>query len=154
MGQDGSQTEQPAGPPDAAPVNQAWPAEPPRGRGARGALERLLGALLAPRFAAQREFNAHQVRLDNQLLRHLDERLAASHRHYDGLLGALGQRLDEADERHRLLERELVSHVQDLVRRIDVVLLEAGRDKHSLAQALADTRERLSRLEQALRRQG
>ena len=154
MGQDGSQTEQPAGPPDAAPVNQAWPAEPARGRGARGALERLLGALLAPRFAAQREFNARQVRLDNELLRHLDERLAASHRHYDGLLGALGRRLDEADERHRLLERELVSHVQDLVRRIDVVLLEANRDRQALAHVLEDARARLARLEQALRREG
>ena len=155
MGQQGSQTEHPAGlppPPDAAPVNEAWPAEPVGSRGARGVLERFLGGLLRARFAAQREFNARQVRLDNELLRHLEERLAATHRHYDGLLGALGQRLDEADERHRLLERELVAHVQDLVRRIDVVLVEAGRDRHSLAQALADARQRLSRLEQALQR--
>lgn len=157
MGQQGNQSEQPARPPtppDSAPVNEAWPAEPASRQGAWGALERWLCRLLGARFAAQREFNARQVRLDNELLRYLEERLAATHRHYDALLGALGQRLDEADERHRLLERELVRHVQDLVRRIDVVLLEANRDRQALLHALEDARARLVRLEQGLRREG
>ncbi len=157
MGQQGSQTEPPARPPtppDAVPVNEAWEAEPASRQGARGVLERWLGRLLGARFAAQREFNARQVRLDNEVLRYLEERVAATHRHYDALLGGLGRRLDEADERHRLLERELVSHVQDLVRRIDVVLLEANRDRQTLVHALEDARARLARLEQALRREG
>ena len=144
----------PERPPDALPVNEAWPAEPAPAHGMRGLLERLLLRVLAPRFAAQREFNARQVRLDNDTLRYLDERSAATHRHYDALLGRLGRRLDEADTRHRQLERELVEHVQDLVRRIDVVLLEANRDRSSLAQALEETRARLAALERTLRRDG
>lgn len=148
------EAERPAGPPpppDPAPVNEAWRAEP---ASARGVLGLLLGRLLASRFDAQREFNARQVRLDNELLRYQEERLSATHRHYDGLLGALGRRLDEADQRHRLLERELVDHVQDLVRRIDLVLVEANRDRQTLVRALEDARARLARLEQALLRQG
>ena len=157
MSQGRSETADPAGqpaPPDTAAVNEAWNAEPSPARGARGVAERLLCRLLAPRFAAQREFNARQVRLDNETLRYLEERLAATHRHYDGLLGALGCRLDEADARHQLLERELVGHVQDLVRRIDLVLVESNRDRLSLAHALDDARSRLAKLEQALRRDG
>ena len=83
------------------------------------------------------------MRLDNEALAYLEQRLAATHRHYDGLLGALGRRLDEADERHRQLERELVRHVQELVQRIDLVLLEANRERLSLAHALEDVRARL-----------
>jgi hypothetical protein len=157
LGQGRSETADPAGqpaPPDTAPVNEAWAAEPSLRRGVRGAAERLLSRLLAQRFAAQREFNARQVRLDNDTLRYLEERLAATHRHYDGLLGSFGRRLDEADERHRLLERELVGHVQDLVRRIDLVLVESNRDRLALARALEDARARLAKLEQALRRGG
>lgn len=155
MGEGRSEAADPAGrptAPDTAPVNEAWPAEPAPARGLRGALERLAARLLAPRLAAQREFNARQVRLDNEALAYLELRLAATHRHYDGLLGALGRRLDEADERHRQLERELVRHVQELVQRIDVVLLEANRERLSLAHALEDARARLGELEQALRR--
>ena len=47
-------------------------------------------ACSAARFEAQRTWNAHQVRLDNELLRYLEERFAATHRHYDRLLGAAG----------------------------------------------------------------
>lgn len=129
--------------PDATAVNSAWraEAEPP----AAGWLPRLVGRLLQGRFEAQRAFNAHQVRLDNELLRYVDERFAATQRHYD-------RRIDEVDERHVLLEKELVAHVQDLVRRIDVVLLESSRGRGGLELALADVRARLARLEEALRR--
>ncbi len=108
--------------------------------------------MLGPRFDAQREFNAAQVRLDNELLPYIDERLAATHRHYDHLLSELAHRLDEVDERHRLLEQELLRHVQDLVTRIDLILAEANRGKLALAFALDDARNRLGRLEEALRR--
>jgi hypothetical protein len=136
--------------PDSGEVNAAWPALPPRRRGLAGVVDRLLERLLGARFEAQRAFNAAQVRLDNELLRHLEERHAATHRHYDALLGAMGRRQDEADERHRRLEQELLLHVRDLVQRIDLVLLETHRDRHSLAHALEDARERLLRLERAL----
>lgn len=157
MGEGRSAADDPTGaprPPDAAPVNEAWQAEPVPGRGLRGVLERLLLRALGPRFAAQREFNARQVRLDNELVAHLDARLADTHAHYDALLGGVGRRLEDADTRHRGLERELVRHVQDLVLRIDVVLLESNRDRQALAGALEEVRARLARLEQSLRREG
>jgi hypothetical protein len=150
---DAAEAARPA-PPDAAPVNESWQAEPAPARGLRGALGRLLSRLLAPQLTAQREFNARQVRLDNESLRYLEERLAATHGHYDALLGQIGRRLEEVDARHRLLERELVGHVQDLVRRIDLVLVEANRDRLSLAHALEEARSRLARLEQTPRRNG
>lgn len=137
-------------PPDAAAVNAAWRAAAAPGRWTRGIVERLLDLLLGPRFAAQRDFNAKQVQLDNDTLRYLEERFAATHRHYDRLLSLQGRRLDEADERHRILERELLAHVRDLVRRIDLVLAEANREKLALAFALEEARARLARLEERL----
>jgi hypothetical protein len=139
-------------PPDASAVNLAWSAEGEPRRGLLGLVRRALDHLLGGRFEAQRTWNAHQVRLDNDLLRYVEERFAATHRHYDRLLGQEGQRLDEVDERHVLLERELVAHVQDLVRRIDLVLAETGRGRAGQELVLADLRARLARLEEALRR--
>ena len=139
-------------PPDASAVNEAWSAEGELRRGLLGLVDRALGRLLGGRFAAQRTWNAHQVRLDNDLLRYVEERFAATHRHYDRLLGLHGQRLDEVDERHVLLERELVAHVQDLVRRIDLVLGETNRGRAGQELVLADLRARLAGLEEALRR--
>jgi hypothetical protein len=150
--QDGRKTDAAPGPPSAAAVNTAWPARPEARAGVRRLLEGLIERLLGPRFEAQRAFNAAQVRLDNELLAHLGARLAATHRHYDRLLSEQTRRQDEIDERHRLLERELVQHVQDLVARIDLVLAEANRDKLALRFALEDVRARLGRLEEALRR--
>lgn len=140
--------------PDAGAVNAAWPAEGPPRRGLRQLLAGIVERLLAPRLDAQRRFNAAQVRLDNELLQYLDARLAATHRHYDRLVTEQGRRLDDVDERHRQLERELVAHVHDLVARIDLVLVEANREKLALAFALEEARARLARLEQALRREG
>jgi len=138
--------------PDATAVNAAWRAEPEPPRGLSGVLRRGLERLLRGRFEAQRDWNAHQGRLDNDLLRYVDTRFAATHRHYDRVLGREGRRLDEIDARHVLLERELVAHVQDLVRRIDLVLAESRRGRASLQFALEDVRARLARLEEALRR--
>jgi hypothetical protein len=140
----------PRGAPDATEVNETWRATPDSRAGLRGWLEQLLARLLGRQLDAQRAFNAAQVRLDNELLRQLDERQAATHRHYDGLLGALGRRQDEADERHRQLEQELLVYVRDLVQRIDLVLVETNRGRHAQADALDDLRARLQRLEQAL----
>jgi hypothetical protein len=141
-------------PPDLAAVNAAGPAQAPPGRGLRRRLAAFVEWLLAPRFAAQREFNAAQVRLDSELVVYLHARLAATHRHYDRLLAEQGRRQDDIDERHRQLERELLAHVRDLVSRIDLVLVEANREKQTLAFTLEETRTRLARLEQALRHDG
>ena len=44
-------------------------------------------ACSAPVLEAQVAFNAQQVQLDNELLDYVDARLAATHRHYDAVLG-------------------------------------------------------------------
>jgi len=137
--------------PDAGPVNASWRAEAAAGRGPFALLGRLIARLIAPQLQAQRAFNADQVRLDNALVRYVDERFAATHGHYDRLLGELGKRLDEVDERHAQLAQELVAHVHDLARRIDLVLAESNRGRPALEQAIADLRARVSRLEDALR---
>jgi hypothetical protein len=121
-------------------------------RGIAGVLFRLLDRLLRPRFEAQQEFNARQVRLDNEILQHLEERRAATHRHYDEVLGLYGRHLEEIDERHALLEKELVAHVEDLVRRIDLVLDRAERGRLSLEHELRDVRRRLEELGDSLGR--
>ena len=125
----------PAAPRAARPRRSAWP-------------RRLFGG----RLEAQSAWNAHQVRLDNEIVRYVEERFAVTHRHYDRLLGREGRRADEIDERHVLLERELVLHVQDLARRIDLVLAESSRGRAGQELVLADLRARLERLEEALRR--
>lgn len=136
----------PPAPPDAGEVNGLWRAS---GGGALGPLlERLLGG----RLEAQRDWNAAQVRLDNEMLRWVDARFAATHAHYDGLLGALGRRLDEADERHRRLEQELVGHVREILRRLELVASEAVRGRAGLELQLDDLRSRLEALERSLAR--
>ena len=137
--------------PDPGPVNASWPASAAPGRGLGDRVSRLLARFLAPQLEAQRAFNADQVRLDNALLRHLEERFAATHRHYDGILGGAGRRLDEVDERHAQLAQELVAQVHDLARRIDLVLAEADRGRPALELVIKDLQARVARLEDALR---
>jgi hypothetical protein len=132
--------------PDAATVNEGWRAE------GGGTLGRILERLLGGRLEAQRDWNAAQVRLDNEILSWVDARFAATHAHYDALLGALGQRLDEADERHRRLEQELLAHVRELLRRVELVASEAVRGRAAIELQLDDLRSRLDDLERALAR--
>jgi hypothetical protein len=137
--------------PDAAEVNALWPAAPERApRGLRGWLGDKLKGLLEPHLSAQRRFNASQVQLDNALLDYLDARLAATHRHYDAVLGGVGRHLGEVDERHMILQEELVAHVHDLVKRIDLVLAEGERGRVSALHALSEIRDRLKTLEERL----
>jgi hypothetical protein len=138
-------------PPDLGPVNTSWTVTSTPGRGLGGLVNRLLAHFLGPQLEAQRAFNADQVRLDNALLRHVEERIAATHRHYDGILGDTGRRLDQVDERHAQLAQELVAHVHDLARRIDLVLGEADRGRPALELVIKDLQARVARLEDALR---
>jgi hypothetical protein len=138
--------------PDRTLVNESWRAEPRVPRGLKGLLFRLLDRLLRPRFEAQRTFNAHQAQLDNAILRHLEERSAATHRHYDRLLGIYGRHLDEVNERHVILEKELVGHVEELIRRIDLVLARAERGRVSLEHELSDVRRQLEELRASMGR--
>lgn len=139
--------------PDAADVNAHWRASAPLPTGiVKRRLARFLERLLHPRLAAQVEWNAKQVRLDNEILDYVDARLAATHRHYDAVLGHTGRHLGEIDERHMILQEELVAHVHDLVKRIDLVLAEAEKGRLGLEHGLRDVKSRLLRLEERLGR--
>jgi len=135
--------------PDAAELNASWETS---NAPASGMLGRLLRRALGPFVSAQTAWNARQVQLDNRLLEYLDARFDFTHRHYDRVLGTHGRRLEEVDERHLILQEELVQHVHDLVKRIDLVLAEAEKGRHSLEFALRDVRNRLERLEEKLAR--
>ena len=136
--------------PDLGPVNTSWNTSMAKARG--GALGRFVRRLLAPLFDSQNAFNSSQVQLDNALLSYLDERLDVTRRHYDRALGAHERHLADIDERHLILQEELVVHVHDLVERIDLVLAEAEKGRLSLEFALRDVRSRLARLEERLPR--
>jgi hypothetical protein len=139
---------EPVRPPDGSAVNASWDTSQAATRG--GILGRFVRRLLAPVLEMQTAFNARQVQLDNELLAHLDTRFDATHRHYDRVLGIHSRHAEEIDERHLILQEELVAHVHDLVKRIDLVLAEAERGRLSLEFALQDIRARLSRLEERL----
>jgi len=139
--------------PDGGPVNSLWQAGPSRQwAGLKGRVSRFLRALLDPWFEAQVRFNSKQVQLDNQVLEYIDVRFEATHRHYDAVLGHHGRHLADVDERHMILQEELVAHVHDLVKRIDLVLSEAERGRMGLEFALRDLRARAERLEEQLKR--
>jgi hypothetical protein len=144
-----SAAEPPPKPPDAGPVNLAWEGRPARPLSLLG---RLLQRLLRPLQDAQLAFNSRQVQLDNELIAYLEARLAATHRHYDGVLGVHGRHMGEIDERHLILQEELVAHVHDLVKRIDLVLGEVEKGRLSLEFALRDLRARVQQLEERLPR--
>jgi hypothetical protein len=138
--------------PDNAGVNASWRIRSaPAPGGAFGRLVRAVRALLGPTLEAQEAFNSRQVQLDNEILAYIDARLEATHRHYDDVLGIHGRHMGEIDERHLILQEELVAHVHDLVRRVDLVLSEAERGRLSLEFALKDLRTRVERVEERLR---
>jgi len=116
-------------------------------------LARVLLRALGPTLDAQVAWNSSQVRFDNELLAYVDARIDAVPRHYDAVLGVHGRHMGEIDERHLILQEELVAHVHDLVKRIDLVLSTAERGRLSLEFALRDVRTRLARLEERLRRE-
>lgn len=135
--------------PDPAAVNDAWDLS---GALPAGPLARLARRLLTPLLRAQSAFNARQVELDNHLIEHLNARFEATHQHYDDVLGLHGRHMQEIDERHLLLQDDLVAHVHDLVKRIDLVLGEGERSRLSLEAALKDLRQQLEHLERRLGR--
>lgn len=135
-------------PPDLAAVNASWPA-PVAKKG--GPLGSLLEGTRAEDHAAQVKFNSDQVRFDNALVEWVSGHFAATHAHYDGVISALQRRLDDVDTRHLELERELVRHVHEMARRIDVVLGEGEKGRVAHEAALRSIRERLRLLEEALR---
>jgi hypothetical protein len=138
----------PPAPPDGTAVNSLWQARP---AAPVAWWSRLLRRLLAPYVDAQVAFNSRQVQLDNALIAYLEARLAETHRHYDEVLGIHGRHMAEIDERHLILQEELVAHVHDLVRRIDLVLAESEKGRLGTGAALRDLRARVTALEERLR---
>jgi len=139
-----------AAPPDNAAVNRLWDLDAVRPKGLWPSFSGLFRRLLQPFLDAQTAFNSRQVQLDNEILEYLERRFAETHRHYDAVLGQYGRHLEDANERHRLLQKELVAHVHDLVKRIDLTLHESERGRVSLEAPLRDLRARLARLEERL----
>jgi len=135
--------------PDNSALNAMWRILDAPRRSVRGLLGRLRGHAALQR---QQDFNARQVQFDNELLAYVDARLDATHRHYDRILGLHGDHMGEIDERHLILQEELVAHVHDLVKRIDLVLGQAERGRLGLESALKDLRARVAALEERLRR--
>jgi len=126
-------------------VNETWDVREVLRRGGR--LARLAGRVARPVLDAQTTFNARQVQLDNELLAFLVARLEAVHRQYDSVLGLHGRHMEEIDERHLILQEELVAHVHDIVRRIDLTLSEAERTRVGLEAELRELRARVAALE-------
>lgn len=137
----------PPTPPDLGPVNESWRAggTAPRSR---------MAALVDPARDGDREaqvkFNSDQVQLDNALVSWTSNHFGATHRHYDAVIGQMQKRMDDIDTRHRELERELIRHVHDMARRIDVVLGEGEKGRVSHEAALRSIRERLRVLEEKM----
>lgn len=135
----------PPAPPDLGPVNESWTA----GGRTSGGISTLLAGASRER-EAQVKFNSDQVQLDNALVSWTAAHFAATHAHYDAVVERMQKRMDDIDTRHRELERELVRHVHDMARRIDVVLGEGEKGRVSHEAALRSIRERLRALEEKL----
>jgi hypothetical protein len=116
----------------------------------RSPLQRLIRFALGAALERQIAMNSAQVRFDNELVRYLDERLDRMSRHYDEVLGLHGRRMGEIDERHLILQQELVRHVHDLVERIEFVFEAAEQNHLYLEGMLRENREELERLSERL----
>jgi hypothetical protein len=143
-------TEEPLPAPPLRPDLEALNAEWRTAEAGGGLLWRLLRRLLRPGLRAQQQFNALQVRFDNAVLDYVELRLAHTHAHYDAVLGQHGRHMGEIDERHLILQEELVAHVHDLVRRVDLVLAASERGRVGLEFGLRDLRARLALLEERI----
>jgi hypothetical protein len=136
----------PPAPPDLGPVNASYETSRDRSSDLSSPLRRRCQGR-----RAQARFNSDQVKLDNALVSWTAAHFTATHTHYDAAIARMQKRMDDIDTRHRELERELVRHVHDMARRIDVVLGEGEKGRVSHEAALRSLRERLRTLEEKLR---
>jgi hypothetical protein len=109
----------------------------------RGLVRRVLRFAGGPLVDRQLELNSAQVRFDNELVAYIDQRLDRISAHYDHLLGLYGKRMEEIDERHLILQQELIRHVHELVKRIDFVFESAEQNHLYLEGMLREAREEL-----------
>lgn len=116
----------------------------------RGPLQRLIRFALGTFVERQTEWNASQVKFDNDITAYIDHRMDRIVAHYDEVLGAHGKRMEEIDERHLILQQELIQHVHDLIKRIDFVFETAEQNHLYLEGSLREVREELQSLEERL----
>ena len=116
----------------------------------RGPLNRLVRFAVGPVIERQVRMNSAQVRFDNEFVQYVDARLDRMSQHYDGVLGQHGKRMEEIDERHLILQQELVRHVHDLIERIEFVFENAETNHLYVDGMLRETREELERLVERL----
>ncbi len=147
--------------PDRSELNEAWDVAAALRDPPASALGRLLSPLrallqrvhrfgLGPLVEKQTRWNSAQVRFDNELVAHLDERLDRMCANYDRVLGLHGKRMEEIDERHLILEQELIRHVHDLVQRIEFVFENAEQNHLYLEGMLRELKEELEKLRAAV----
>ena len=136
-------------------LNSLWNVASAKPQGFLGALvspfRRLLQRFaLGPVVERQVQMNSAQVRFDNEVIEYVDARLDRMTRHYDRVLGLHGKRMEEIDERHLILQQELIRHVHDLVERIEFVFETAETNHLHIDGALRETREQLKDLAKRL----
>lgn len=146
--------------PDRGPLNEGWNVaraldETPRGMGKllsplRRPLQRLLRFALGPLLDYQVQHNSAQVSFDNEIVSYLDARLDRMSGHYDRVLGLHGKRMEEIDERHLILQQELIRHVHDLVQRIEFVFETAEQNHLYLEGMLREVQEELVGIQKRL----
>ena len=143
--------------PERAELNTLWNVadafeETPRGflgkmfSPLRAGLQRMVRFALGPVVERQVQMNSAQVRFDNDLVTYIDARIDRMGGHYDRMLGLHGKRMEEIDERHLILQQELIRHVHDLVARIEFVFETAETNHLQIDGALRETREELREL--------
>lgn len=118
----------------------------------RSPLQKLVRFALGPVVERQVQMNSAQVQFDNEIVRYIDERVDRVSGHYDAILGLHGKRMEEIDERHLILQQELIRHVHDLVQRIEFVFESAEQNHLYLEGMLRETKEELSSLLERLER--
>lgn len=129
-------------------LNSLWDVASAQPKGFLGRLFRRFA--LGPVVERQVQMNSAQVRFDNDMVEYVDARLDRMERHYDRVLGLHGKRMEEIDERHLILQQELIRHVHDLVERIEFVFETAETNHLQVDGVLRETREELKELAQRL----
>lgn len=112
----------------------------------RKPLQRVLRFIMGPVVEKQAELNSAQVKFDNQAIEYIDERLDRMATQYDHVIGLHGKRMEEIDERHLILQQELIQHVHDLIKRIDFVFETAEQNHLYLEASLRDVRDEVRAL--------
>jgi hypothetical protein len=143
--------------PERVLLNETWDVSaslgtPPKGglgrlfSPLRRPLQRLIKFALGPLIDRQAEWNSAQVKFDNDVVAYIDARVDRLVAHYDDVLGSHGKRMEEIDERHLILQQELIQHVHDIIKRIDFVFETAEQNHLYLEGSLREVREELQSL--------